>query len=145
MKDKLLYFLLFIKSPKEISSILPSPKFVVNEIIKNIDFKNSKCIVEYGPGTGSITTEILKRARKDAKIVCFETNKILCSYLRKNIKDKRLTIINDDAEKIMKYIKKYNFPKVNCVISTLPFSTLGSTKKYLIMKETRKALKNKGR
>lgn len=145
MEDKILFFLSFVKSPKEISSLLPSSRFIVNEILKNIDFSTSKCIVEYGSGTGSITTEILKRASKDTKVLCFEINDAFCNYLKKKIKDKRLLVINDDAANIARHIKKYNLPKVDCVISTLPFSTLGPTKKYTIMKETKKALKNKGK
>ena len=145
MDDKLLFFSAFLRYPKEIGSIMPSQKFLTDEILKNIDFKNARCIAEYGPGTGCVTNQILKKARKDAKILCFEINKKFCSYLRRNIKDKRLVIINDSAENINKYIKKFNIQKIDCVISGLPFSTLPESKKYVIINETKKTLKNNGR
>ena len=145
MNDKLLFFSAFVKYPKEIGSVIPSSKFLTSEILKNIDFKNAKYIVEYGPGTGCITTEILKRARKDAKILCFEINKKFCSYLMNKIKDQRLIIINDTAENIRKYLKKLSITKIDYVISGLPFSALPDNKKNAIVEETKNTLKNDGR
>ena len=145
MNDKKLLFSAFLKNPKEVGSIMPSSKFLVNEMMKNIEFENVRYIAEYGSGTGIITREILKRARKDAKILCFETNKRLYNYLKKNINDARVIIINDGAENIRRYMKKYCIPKIDYVVAVLSFSTLGSDKKGLIIKETKKALRNKGK
>jgi len=145
MDDKLIFFSAFVRYPKEIGSVVPSSKFLINEILKNIDFKNAAYIAEYGPGTGCVTVEILKRSRKDAKILCFETNKKFCSYLRKKIRDERLIIINDSAENVKKYLKKFNIPKINYVVSGLPFSSLNTNKKCIIIGETKDTLKDKGK
>ncbi len=145
MDGKLLFFSAFVKYPKEIGSIVPSSKFLINEVLKNIDFENAGHIAEYGPGTGCITTEMLKRARKDAKILCFEINKKFCRYLKKNIKDQRLIIINDSAENIKKYLKKFGIQKIDYVVSGLPFSALPNSKKNAIIKETKNTLKYKGK
>lgn len=145
MDQRLLFLSSFIRYPKEIGSVMPSSKFLVNELMKNIDFDNAKCIVEYGPGTGSITSEILKKSRKDAKILCFEINRKFCNYLRKNIGDKRLTVINDSAENIKKYLKKFGISKVDCIVSGLPFSTLSDNKKSRIINETKGTLKSSGK
>ncbi len=145
MDEKLLFFSAFLKYPKEIGSVMPSSKFLINKLLNNINFKNAKCIVEYGPGTGCITTEILKRARKNCKVLCFELNKNLYNYLKSNIKDNRLTIINDSAENIQKYVKKLNIEKVDYVISGIPFSILPKRKKSVIIKETKNILKDDGK
>ena len=145
MNDKTLFFSTFLKNPKEVGSIIPSSKFLVNEMMKNLDFKNARYIAEYGSGTGILTKEILKRARKDARVLCFETNKSMCDYLEKNTKDERAIIINDGAENIRKYMKKYGIPKMDYVVAVLSFSTLGLDKKYLIIEETKKALRIRGR
>ena len=145
MKDKLLFFSTFVKYPKEICSVVPSSKFLINEVLKNIDFENARYIAEYGPGTGRITTEILKKARKDAKILCFEVNKKFCGYLRRKIKDKRLIIINDSAENIKKYFKRFNIPKIDYIISGLPFSVLPDNEKLIIIEETKNMLRKYGK
>lgn len=145
MDEKILFFSAFLKYPKEIGSIIPSSKFLIKELLKNIDFENAKYIVEYGSGTGCITSELLKKARKDTKILCFETNKRFCSYLKKLINDERLIIINDSAENIMKHIKRLDIPKIDYVVSGLPFSTLTPKRKITIIKETKKTLRDEGR
>ena len=145
MDDMLLFFSTFVKYPKEIGSVMPSSRFLVNKMLKSIDFTSAKYIAEYGPGTGCITIEILKRARPDAKILCFETNKKFCDYLKKNIKDERLIIINDGAENIKKYVKKLGISQVDCIVSSLPFFTLSDKKKSIIIEETKSTLKNHGK
>ena len=145
MDERLLFFSTFVKHPKQIGSVIPSSRFLTKEIMKNIDFKNARYIAEYGPGTGCMTTEILKKARKDAKILCFEANKKFCSYLRKNIIDERLVIINDSAENIKKHLKKFGITKIDYVISGLPFSVLPKNKKEVIIKETMNTLKYEGK
>lgn len=145
MNDKITFFLTFIKSPKIIGSITPSSRFLRDEMLRDIDFKNAKYIAEYGPGTGCITTEILKRARNDAKILCFEVNRNFCSHLRRSIKDPRLLIINDSAENVKKHIKKLGIKKFDCIVSSLPFSILPPEEKFSIIKETKSILKNNGK
>lgn len=145
MDEKLLFFSTFIRYPKEIGSVIPSSRFLVNELMRSIDFKNAKCIVEYGPGTGTITLEILKRAKKDARLLCFETNRKFCNYLRKNIKDDRLTVINDSAENIKRHVNNSGISKVDYVISGLPFSTLPEGKKSAIIEQTKGTLKSEGK
>ena len=145
MKDKLMFFLTFLKNPGEVGSITPSSKFLTDSMINNIDFSNAGFIAEYGSGTGIITREIIKRAKKDAKILCFETNRKLCTYLKKSIKDKRAIIINDGAENIKSHMKRHNIPRIDYVLAVLSFSTLGAEKKADIMEETKNALRDGGR
>jgi len=145
MESKMLFFSTFVKHPKQIGSVTPSSRFLTKEVLKNIDFKNARYIAEYGPGTGCMTIEILKRARKDANVLCFETNKRFCSYLKENIKDERLVIINDSAENIKKYLEKFNISKIDYIVSGLPFSTLPDRKKFVIIEETKNTLKSDGK
>lgn len=145
MHEKIFFFSTFLKYPKEIGSAVPSSKFLINEVLKNIDFKNARCFVEYGPGTGCITSEILRRARKDAKVLCFEVNERFCGYLGKKINDRRLLVINDSAENINNCLKKLRISKIDYVVSGLPFTNLSVDKKHTVIEETKKALKNEGK
>src|SRR3989344_5497970 len=90
MDEKLLFLSAFLEKPREIGSVIPSSRFLVKELLKSVDFKNAKCIVEYGPGTGRVTKEILKRARKECKVLSFEINRKMYLHLRKSVNDKRL-------------------------------------------------------
>lgn len=145
MDEKLMFFSAFLEKPREIGSVMPSSRFLIKKMLKNIDFENARCIVEYGPGTGKITKEILKRASKDCKVLCFEINKRLTSYLKRQIRDERLIIINDSAENIKEHLKNLGIKETDYVISGLPFSTLPRRKKYIIIGETKDTLNSKGK
>ena len=145
MEDKLLFFASFLKYPKQVGSIIPSSRFMINEILKNIDFEKAKCIAEYGPGTGVITKEILKRARKDAKVLCFEINKKFCTHLKKKIKDERLIVINDSAENIRRHVKRLGIKNIDFIISSLPFSVLSKERRMSIVMETKNTLNQEGK
>lgn len=145
MKDSLMMLANFLKNPKQTGSIAQSSKFLTREIVKNVDFKSSKCKVELGPGIGTFTKAILKKASPDAKIVCFELNKTFCSYLSRNFKDKRLIVVNAGADKIKNNLRKFNIKEADCIISGLPFRNFSDKDKKKILKEIKDSLSYKGR
>src|SRR5207248_5591745 len=64
----------FVKNPKLVASVVPSSPFLVNHLMSLIDWKRTRVLVEYGPGLGTITEEVLKRMRPDAVLVAIELN-----------------------------------------------------------------------
>ena len=145
MNDSLLLLSSFIKKPKETGAVAPSSKSLTKEIIKNIDFKSSRNIVELGPGLGTFTKAILKRANLTTKLFCFEVNRKFCSYLNKKIIDERFVVINASAEKINHNLKKFNVKKADCVISGLPFLNFPESKKQAIIREVKNSLNDWGK
>ena len=67
------------------------------EKITNVAQITDKTILEIGPGTGNLTSFILKK--KPKKIFVVEKDENLANYLEETFKD-QLTIINDDVLKI---------------------------------------------
>ena len=145
MKDSLLLLSNFIKNPKETGAVAPSSKFLTKEIIKKINFKTSKNIVELGPGLGTFTKPILKKATPDTRLFCFEVNKKFCSYLTKSIVDERMTIIKAGAENINKNLKKFKIKEADCVVSGLPFLNFPEAKKRKILQEVKNSLSGNGK
>ena len=137
MNPNLEFFSNFIHNPRQIAAIAPSSRHVVGRVIDEIDFNNAKCIVEYGPGTGSITNEILKHLSPDGKLICLDVNQKFCRYLAKNIKDSRLAIINDSAVNIGIYLKKFNIKKFDYALSSIPFTFIKAEDKKTIIRKTR--------
>lgn len=144
MKNTLLLFKNFLKNPKEVGAIVPSSSFLTNEIIKNIDFNTAKIIVELGPGLGAFTKTILKNARHDAHIYCIEVNKEFCSILRKEIPDKRLIIINEEAKNLSKILHKYKIKKAHCIVSGIPFLNFSDRQRKVVLNAITKSLSKNG-
>ena len=44
----------------------------MNQVLAPVDWERASVIVEYGPGVGTLTAEILRRMRPDARLVVIE-------------------------------------------------------------------------
>jgi phospholipid N-methyltransferase len=133
----------FFKRENKVGSVTPSSKYLVQKMIDPIDFKNANVIVEFGPGTGVITTEILKHLKSDGRLYAFEINKEFADELKK-IDDVRFKLIEDSAEKIELYLNKDGIEKVDFVVSSLPLAIIPKEIEYNILNAASRALKKGG-
>ncbi|MDE2262321.1 MAG: methyltransferase, partial [Gammaproteobacteria bacterium] len=58
--DALLFARNFFRHPRMLGSIVPSSRFLIRQLLAPIDWSAARVIVEYGPGVGCITAEILR-------------------------------------------------------------------------------------
>ncbi|MEM6720517.1 MAG: rRNA adenine N-6-methyltransferase family protein [Bacteroidota bacterium] len=121
--DRLKFFREAIRDIKTSGTIVPSSRFLTKRMVKHIDFANVKVIVEFGPGNGIITKEILKRIQPHTKLIAFEINDRFFESLEK-IKHSQLIIEKVSAEEISSVLKKHGFDQVDCVVSSLPFTNI---------------------
>jgi phospholipid N-methyltransferase len=132
-----------IKSFKTSGSITPSSKYLIKTMLKDIDFKNAKVIVEYGPGNGVLTKRILEKMNGDALLVCFEINPKFHKFLSKNT-DKRLLVLNKSAENVITEINKLNITQIDYCISSLPLAMLPNKIGKNILNNTKQLIKVNG-
>lgn len=129
------FFSQFIKDSREVGAVAPSSKSLGRKICSYIDFDKADLILELGPGNGVFTKLILERMKPNAKLVVFETNKPFCDFIEASIKDERLILVNDSAEKIGEYLSKMGLGKVNYVVSSLPYTVFPKEVKNKILDE----------
>ncbi|OQX73906.1 MAG: hypothetical protein B6D61_12070 [Bacteroidetes bacterium 4484_249] len=134
----------FIKD-KKVGAVFSTGRYVIKKMLENIDFDKANLLVEYGPGKGVITTHLLERMHKDAVLFVFETNERFIKELLK-IRDKRLVIINEDAEYALTILKnRYKISKVDYVISTIPFTFFDRRKRRRVISKTYNLLNENGK
>ena len=85
-----------IKAKKSLGQNFLINKNILEEIVNVTDIQD-KTVLEIGPGTGNLTSYILKKNPK--KIFVIEKDNDLANILRNKFNDK-ITIINDDVLKI---------------------------------------------
>ena len=85
-----------IKAKKSLGQNFLTDQNVINKIINTIDIKD-KNILEIGPGTGNLTTEILKR--KPKRFILIEKDNDLANLLKKKFKT-NVEVINKDVLKL---------------------------------------------
>lgn len=133
-----------LKSTGTIGALSPSSSFLAKKMLEPIQFKNAKCIVEFGPGTGVFTKKLLEKMTSDAILLAFEINPTFIEEL-KNIDDKRLIVINDSAEKIETYLNKYNHKSADYIVSSLPFAMIPDEVVHAILTNSDNALSENGK
>jgi len=112
-----------IKNLKTVGTIKFSGKKLVRKVLEPVDFSSAKNIVEFGTGDGCITREIIKKMRKDAKLISFEINEKFFPLI-KDLNDPRFTFVNDSAANLIKHCNDNGIEKVDVVISSIPISLL---------------------
>ena len=134
----------FFKHPRMLGSIIPSSRFLIHDLMRQVDWNTAKVLVEYGPGVGNITTEVLRRMRPDARMVVFETNDDFVGFLRDAIPDPRLTVVHGSAADVGRVLGELGLGPADCVISGIPFSTMPPEVGEAIVRATRETLRPGG-
>ena len=86
----------------------------MNQIVNFGEIDEDDIILEIGPGIGTLTIELAKKAKK---VIAIEQDENICKILTTRLKDEKIDnveLINDDA-------LKTDFPEFNKIISNLPY------------------------
>jgi phospholipid N-methyltransferase len=138
--DLLLFARNFFRHPRMLGSIIPSSRFLIRQVLRPVDWSAARVIVEYGPGVGSITAEILERMRPDAMLIAIETNSDFVKFLRSTFPDRRLRVMEGSAESVDEILRQHGHEHADYIISGIPFSTIPADLRERILLKTFGAL-----
>ncbi len=130
----------FFRYPAMLGSVIPSSPFLINDMLAQVDWKRARVLVEYGPGIGNFTEEILKRMAPDATLIAIELNREFAEFLRHKIRDPRLHVVRTSAGNVREILARKKLAHTDYIISSLPFTNMPLSVRNHIMKETRQAL-----
>jgi phospholipid N-methyltransferase len=140
LAQQLLFALNFFRHPFMLGSIWPSSRYLVDEVLRPVDWERARVIVEYGPGVGTITAEILRRMRPDAHLVAIETNEAFVKFLRGSFADSRLHVANESAADVGRILERLDLPPAQYVVSGIPLGSMPEALRADIVAKTRAAL-----
>ena len=107
------------RSLRATASLCPSSRFLAAAMLDQVDFRQVRCLVELGPGTGVITREILRRMSPDARLFVLEINKNFVRHLSATFQDKRLTVLHADALDIARHLHEHDAGSSDAIVSSL--------------------------
>ncbi len=142
--NALLFARNFFRHPRMLGSIVPSSRFLIKQLLEPINWARARVIVEYGPGVGGITAEVLRRMRADAALIAIETNPDFVSYLRRAMPDARLHVIEGSAVAVDEILRRFGFQRADYIISGIPFSNIPATLRERILRRTHDVLEPGG-
>jgi len=135
-----------LKHPATLGSIVPSSRFLTERLLRGVDFRRARLIVEYGPGIGNISNAVVGRMHRDACCVLIEVNPEFVRHLRRTFEgDKRVRVVHGSAASVEGVVQSLGFEAADYVISGIPFSTMPEALRFSILTASNRVLRKDGR
>jgi phospholipid N-methyltransferase len=134
----------FFKYPSMLGSVIPSSPFLVKYLMAQVDWNRARVLVEFGPGVGTITREVLKRMRLDAVLLVIELNEEFVQFLNTTVRDPRLRVVHGSAADVRRMLAEHGLAAADYIISSIPYSLLPEMQRQEMVTESRHALKAHG-
>lgn len=138
--DRAVFLRSFMRDWRTIGSVTPSSQYLVRAMLDQIDFGRAKRIVEYGPGTGVFTTEIVHRLAPDAQLLTLDTEAHFIDALRERISDQRLIPVRGSAAQIERHIAALGWRGADVIVSGIPYTAMPATLRTTILRASARAL-----
>ncbi len=135
----------FLRNPKEVGSVIPSSRFLTRRVLKCGDARNSRVIVELGPGPGVLTREILDVMPADGKLIAVELLPEFVELLRRAYPDPRLALYTGSAADVEKALEEAGESQADLVVSGVPFSTMERGEGHRTLEAAKRILAPDGR
>lgn len=134
----------FIENPTTVGSVLPSSQSLAEKIVRHIPENNNqaeqgKHYLEIGPGTGSFTSEIVKRLSSDDELDVVEIDPIFCEILKK--KYASYNNVHVHCKSITDWSPEY---KYDAIISGLPLNAFTPDEVQIFIDTFKKLAKDEG-
>ena len=130
----------FLKHPRMLGSVIPSSRYLTERVLRHVAWGSARVLVEYGPGVGVLTSQMLDRMRGDAALVVLDTNTDFVAYLRDTINDPRLHVVHASAGDVEPALARLGLAGADYIVSGIPFSTIPTPARHDILRATRRVL-----
>lgn len=144
LQENAIFFVNFLRDRK-VAAAFPTSSFGVMTICRHINFAHARVIVEFGPGTGTISRELLKHMHPDAHLMLIESNPRFVRVLRKTLSDPRVSVWEGSAEDVQQRIHASGNVAADIIVSGIPFSDIKEPARSEIIRNAFDALTPNGR
>lgn len=134
----------FFKNPRMLGSVIPSSRYLVHQLLRDVDWDRARVIVELGPGVGTISSEILRHMRPDAVLLAFEINDDFVHHLKQNFHDPRLRVQHRSGAEVNEALRELRLDKADYVIAGIPFSIMSNEDRAAVLRNCHEALAEGG-
>lgn len=109
-----------VNTPREVGAILPSSKKLAVAMARWLPENSEDYVLELGPGTGSVTEELLNHGLRPDRLIAIEQSPKMADLLRARFP--RTKIITGDAFQLDTLLKDRGFREgnISSVFSSLP-------------------------
>lgn len=116
------FFSAFLRRPAEVGAIAPSSRSLARRMVAGMDLAAARCVVEYGPGTGAFTREIVDRIGPGTTFLAIEKNPDFIPVLRRRFP--HLDLVEASAEALPDLLSERGLDRADYIVSGLPYTVL---------------------
>lgn len=116
------------------ASIIPSSRYLARAMVKPLPLEEAEVVVEFGPGTGVMTRQLLEMVPTDVRVLAFEINPRFVNYLRTEIDDPRLEVVAAGAENAGAELRRRGYRRIDAVLSSLGFGMMDESTCHEILR-----------
>ncbi len=135
----------WLAAPGSVGSVVPSSRYLTRAMLAAADVTSCNVIAEFGPGTGVMTNEIMRRMPAAARLLIFEIDQQFATRLRQRVVDPRVAVFNESADQLRQRLAEQQLDHVDCIISGIPFGALSPADAQPILEAAHNALRPGGR
>jgi phospholipid N-methyltransferase len=126
----------------KVGALTPSSKYAVRKVVQAVKPEYAH-IVEYGAGDGVITRGVLARMPAEGRLAAIELNNQFLPELSA-IHDPRLEVVHADVLSCSQNLRGLGLPKIDAVISGVPFSFFTTEIREELVRNTARAIEHGG-
>lgn len=135
----------YIRKPTQIGAIAPSSPQLARKMIKSAGVDTAKAVVEFGPGTGAFTGEILRHLAPGATFFAIELSPLLAEHSRERHPKAKVHV--GSAADVANFCHEEGLARTNsvdCIVSGLPWASFPEPLQRSILKASLAVLKPGG-
>lgn len=110
----------FLRAPKQTGILIPSSKSLARLIVASATLEHADTIVEFGPGSGTVTEQILRLKRPEATFISIEINKKLAETLKRRFPG--AVIYHGSVAYVRTFLARNGKETCDRIISGLPWT-----------------------
>ena len=129
---------------KSTAAVAPSSQHLAHAMVEPLRRKGPRVVVEFGPGTGVMTKELLRLMPPDGVLLAFEISSRFVEYLTESIRDQRLHIVAAPAETAAGELARRGIDTVDGVVSSLGIGFLADDEAGAIIRPLLPSLREGG-
>ncbi len=136
------FFGRFMRQPGSVGAVLPSSRFLARALVGDPDLQPGDAVLEYGPGTGSMTSEIARTLPAGVRFLGIELEASFCELLRERFPE--LQFCCGSVADVESILSDEGFGRPKLIISGLPFASLPVEVRKGVVDGTRAVLREDG-
>lgn len=108
--------------PQMVGAVAPSSRALALRMLEGLELESARAVVEFGPGTGSVTEQVIPKLGRGTRFVAIERSPEMVSVMQDRFPSVRL--YEDSAGNVEEICRREGIEPgtVDCIISGLPFA-----------------------